>query len=87
MLSSDPGASNDCRCNRRSRTAFHVGGGACDGSRGRNAAKERADNIGDPERNEFLVGVVPVFDHAIRDHCAKQRFDCGQQGDGHGGPE
>ena len=71
----------------RARAALDVGGRAGDGAGGGDAAEERADDVGDALRHEFLIGIVAVIHHAIGDDGAEQRFDGRQQGDGHGGLE
>ena len=73
---------NDAR-HRRARAALHIRGRARDGAGGRDAAEERADDVGDALRHEFLVGIVPVVNHAVGHHRAEQRFDRRQQRDGH----
>ena len=68
---------------RRAGAALHVGGGAGNRAGCGNAAKKRADDIGQALRDEFLVGVVPVVYHAVGDHGAEEGLDGGQQRDRH----
>ena len=66
------------------RTGAHIGRGTGDGTRGRDAAEERHDDVGDALCHQLLIRIVLVVDHAIR-HCGReQRFDRAQQCDGEG---
>ena len=65
---------NDPR-DRRAAAAADVGRGAGDGSRGGDAAEERADEICDALAHEFLIGIVARLDHPVGDHRGEEGFD------------
>src|SRR5688500_15316980 len=52
-----------------------IGGGTRDGSRGREAAEQRREDVGRALANELLVGIVARAGHAVGDHGGQQRFD------------
>ena len=72
----------DNASHRGACTAFDIRRRPRDGAGGGNAAKERADNIGQSLRDELLIRVVPVVDHAVRHHGAEERFDGSEEGNG-----
>ena len=71
----------------RAPAAFYIGRRARNGSGDGNAAEKGADDVGDPLRHQFLIGIVLVVNHAVRHHRAQERFNGGQQRDGQGGLE
>ena len=58
--------------------------GTGNGTRGRNTAKERRDEVGHTLRHEFGVAVVAVANHTIGHGCRKQALDSSQYGNGEG---
>ncbi len=49
--------------------------------------KKRARDVGHALRDEFLVGIVVVVDHAVGHNGGKERLDGGEQGDGRRWPD
>ena len=65
----------------RARAGADVGRGARDRARGRNAAEERRDDVGDALRHQLLVGIVAVVDLRVGHARGQQRFDGAEQRD------
>ena len=65
----------------RAAAVVDVGHGAGDGSRGRNAAEERREEVGGTLRDELRVRVVAVAHHTVGHGGREQRFDGTEDGD------
>ena len=72
---------NQCR-HRRKGPGTHVGCRAGDGGGGGDAAKERRGQITQALTDQFGVGIMLAAGHAVGHHCAQQRLDGAEHGDG-----
>ena len=65
-------------CDRRAAAVFNVGGGAGNGTGGRDSAEKSGKDISESLTDQLCVGVMTVTDHAVGDNAGEQGFDACQ---------
>ena len=59
---------------------LNVGNGTGNRAGRRQTAEEGYDAVGNALSHQFLIGIMAFVGHCVGHACAKQRFDCAQQG-------